>query len=68
MELRQGFIQDFLLGVGNFFGKANVLVGGCGDILARVHYHWTRHTRGVWGHAPQENFDPLRSLLVYFLP
>ena len=65
----QGFIQDFLLGVGNFFGKANVLVGGRGGILARVQYHWTRHARGIWGHAPQENFlnlNPLRSLLVHF--
>ena len=49
-------MQDFLLGVGSFFGTANVLVGGCGDILARVHYHWTRDARGVWEHALQEIF------------
>ena len=35
----QGFIQNFWMGVGNFFGKANVLVGGCGGILFGVHYH-----------------------------
>ena len=48
----------FLLGVGNFFGKANVFVGGCGGILSGAHYHWTCHARGVWGHAPPRKFRP----------
>ena len=26
----------------------------------------TPHARGVWGHAPPGNLDPLRSLLVHF--
>ena len=57
----QGFMQDFWLGVGNFFGKANVLVGGCGAILSGAHYLWTHHAGGVWGHPPQEFFLKCRS-------
>ena len=53
----QGFIQDFLLGVGNFFRKANVLVGGRGGILSGVHYLWRCHARGVWGHSPRNFFE-----------
>ena len=65
----QGFIQDFLLGVGNLFRKANIFVRGCGGILARVKI-MIAHVMlgGSGGVFPQENFlnlDPLR-ILVHF--
>ena len=56
----QGFIQDFWLGVGNFFGKTNVRVGGCGGILSGAHYHWTHHARGGLVASPPGNFLKFR--------
>ncbi len=39
--------------MGNFFRKANVLVGGCGGIPAGVRYHCTCHARAC---SPRKSF------------